>query len=220
MVKLLSLIFEIISGVLNMFLTGEKIKDIKSYCLVEYANYFYDKKRFDNALNCYNRAISLNPANHYAYWGVTATLIMKGMFTEALDSCNKGISIKADERLYILQCVIYKALGKSIRSEEVLQRTLKYFNEKVDVAYDTLAHTCYSFNLLDDAEYYAKKAMAINPDEAAIHYNLAKIYSQKHQNQMAKEEFQKVLELSSIDQKKLKHYKVYAQNEIDKIGNL
>jgi tetratricopeptide (TPR) repeat protein len=220
MVKLLSLIFEIILGVLHMFLTGEKIKNIKSYCLVEYANYFCDKKRFDNAMNCYNRAISLNPDNHYAYCGVTATLIMKGMFTQALDSCNKGISIKADGRLYILQCIIYIALGESIRSEETLQRTLSYFNEKLDVAYDTLAHACYSFNLLDGAEYYAKKAMAINPDEAAIHYNLAKIYSKKHQNQMAKEEFQKVLELSSIDQKKLKHYKVYAQNEIGKIGNL
>jgi tetratricopeptide (TPR) repeat protein len=217
MSRFLSLTLKIFINVLIMFLTGEKTKDIKSYYLIEYANYLYDKKEIDDAVNYYKRAISLDSSNYYAYWGVTAALMEKGLFTQALDSCNKGLSIKSDRHLYILQCVIYKALGESIRSEEAFQNTLKYFNKKLDVAYEALARTCYSLNMLDAAEYYAKEAIAVNPNEAGTHYNLAKIYSKKNQHQMAQEEFKKVLQLPSIDQKRLERFRVYAQKEIDKI---
>jgi tetratricopeptide (TPR) repeat protein len=219
MTRLPVLAFKIFMTVINMFLTGENVKNIKSMCLVEYANYLHDKKDIDDAINYYKRALRLNSNNYYAYWGVTAGLMEKGLFNQAIDSCNKAISIKSTTRLFILQSVIYNALGETNLAEEALQKTVKYFDKKMDVAYDALAYTCYFLNMLDAAENYAKEALAINPNEAGLHYNLAKIYLKKHQNQMAKEEFQKVLQLPSMDQKKVKRFREYAKKEIDKISN-
>jgi len=216
--KLLRLILKEILIMRNMFLTGENIRDIKSACHFEYADYLYDKKDIENATIHYNKAINLNPKNYYAYWGLTASLIAKGLFIEAMESCDKGISVKSDSRFFILQSIIYTALGKPDIAEEARLKTLKYFNNKLDVAYDALGYMYYRFNMLDRAEHYLKEALAANPGEAGIHYNLAIIYSKKHQHQMAKEEFQKVLELSSSNRSKENRYKKYAEKALKNVN--
>jgi protein O-GlcNAc transferase len=191
-----------------MFFTGEKIKNIKSMSHLVYANYLYDKNDIQKAANHYRRAISLNSNNYYGYWGLTTCLMAKGLFDEALQACDKGISIKPNARFFILQSAIYSALGNLEDAEVACQKTLKHFQSKLDVAYDALARTCYEFNILDCAEYYCKKALAVNPNEAGIHYNLAVLYLKKHQNEMAKDEFRKVLEFPSTDRKKEKNIKI------------
>jgi tetratricopeptide (TPR) repeat protein len=198
-------------------MTGEKIKHIKSMYHVEYANYLYDKKDVQIAINHFRQAINLNTNNYYAYCGLTASLMAKRLFQEALDSCNRSLSIKPDARLFVLQSVIYSALGNSKLAEESCQNTFKYFHDKLDVAYGEVAYGCYQFGLLDAAENYMNKAMAVNPSEAGIHYNLANIYLKKQQNEMAKAEFRKVLELSSIDRKKERQYKEYARKQIENL---
>jgi len=202
-----------------MFLTGEKFKNIKSMCFVQYAKYLRNKKDIEDAIIYYKRALNLNSDNYYAYWGVTVSLMEKGLFNEAIDTCNKAISIKSNTRLFSLQSIIYKALGESGLAEEAFQKACKYFDNKLDVAYDLLARTCYHLNMHDAAEYYIKESLAINPNEAGIHYNLACIYLKKHQNQLAEEEFKKVLQLPSINQKELKRFREYSKKAIDKIRN-
>ncbi len=217
MVRFLELISKINITVYSMLFTGENVKNVKSMCHVEYANYLYDKKKIDRAINHYNAAINLNSNNYYAYWGLTASLMAGGLFTQAIEICNKGISIKPDARFFILQSAIYLALGKIEQAEDACQKTFKHFHNKLDVAYDALARTCYQFNILDASEYYYKKAMAINPNEAGIHYNLAGVYLMKHQNEMAKEEFRKVLELPTVNRSKEKQFKKYAKNQIARL---
>ena len=217
MARYLGLISKIFITVYSMFFTGEKVKNIKSMCHVEYANYLYDKKDFQNAENQYRQAIKLNADNYYAYCGMTAGLMAKGLFQDALDYCNKSLSIKPHVSLFILQAVIYSALGKSNLAEESCQKTLKYFQNKLDEAYDAVAHRCYQFGILEAAEHFINKALVVNPAEAGIHYNLANIYLKMQKNQMAKIEFQKVLGLSSINRKKEKRYKEYSKKQIERL---
>jgi tetratricopeptide (TPR) repeat protein len=200
-----------------MFWCGEPFDKIKSMCLVDYANYLDKGNEIDEAIVHYKKAIKLDPRNYYAYGGLSAALITKRHFREALEYCNKAITFKPHVILFVLQSIIYKCLEQPPMAEEALEKTLPFFNNKRDAAYDRLAYTYRGFKMYDEAEYYLKEALRINPTEAGLHFNLARVYSKKNQRQMAKSEFQKVLELSSQNRRNLKRYRNYAKKEIERI---
>jgi tetratricopeptide (TPR) repeat protein len=198
-----------------MFHTGEKLYEIKSMLLLDYANYLMEKKDVENAIKYYNKSINLNPDNFYAFWGLASVFLKKKLHREALEYCNKALSIKPYVQLFILQSIIYKSLGESLKSDNALKKTLNYFNDDLAAAYDQFAHTYCFYEMYDEAEYYLLEAIKVNPNEAGLHYNLALVYSAKGQYQMAIDEFEKVLTLPI---KKIHHkYKEYAQKEIKKI---
>ncbi len=193
-----------------MLMEGEKISDIKSMCLVDYANFLHRKKKIEKAIKLYMKAIHFKTNNFYAYSGLAAALVTKKSFNQALDYCNKALAIKPNGRPFILLSIIYKSLGQSDLAEDAFQKSLKYYENNSVAAYDRLAYTYWSYNMFDKAEYYCKKAISLNPDDPSIHYHLAAVYSAKKQYQMAIYEYQKVLELTS-DRKYIK----YAKKEIN-----
>ncbi len=196
-----------------MFMGGERIKDIKSLCLTDYANYLYKIKNIDKAVVYYNKSLYYNPNNSYAYGGLAAALVEKKLFRDALNACNMAISLKKSGRIFILQSVIYEARGESDLSEKSFQQSLKFFDDKLEIAYDQLSYTFWLFNMYEEAEHYCKEAIKMNPNNAEFHYHLATIYLAKRQYQIAKDEFQKVLELTSD-----KRYKKYAIENIKRIS--
>lgn len=198
-----------------MFLGGEKLHDIKSICFVDYANYLHDKKDIEKAIEYYKKALRVNPNNYYAYGGLAGAFTEKRLFREALEYCNKAISIKKSAILiYILLVVIYESLEEHILVKEALQKTLNFFDNNLVAAYDRVAYTCFQLGMHKKAEYYCKEAIKTNPNEAGPHYNLALIYLAQEKFQDAKDEFQKVLELSSD-----KRYKKYAIKNIKSINH-
>lgn len=216
--KNLTFFISIIERCFHMFFVGEKFNDIKSVCLCDYANFLIDKKDFEKAIKYFKKSITLNPDNFYAYWGHASILTRKKLFAQALEACNKALSIKANVQLVILQSIIYHSLGELIIAEEAFNKTLKYFNNDLSVAYDQLAYTYCFYEMYEEAEYYFKEALKDNPSEAGIHYNLALVYSARKQYRMARDEFQKVLDLSV--NKNDYSYKKRAQEEITKITRL
>lgn len=196
-----------------MFWYGEKLSDIKSMCFVDYANYFHDKRNIEKAIEYYNKALRLNPNNYYSYGGLAAAFVEKRKFREALEYCNKAIEIKKQDILiYILLVVIYESLGETILAKDAFRKALKYFDNNLAAIYNRLANIYFQLGLHKEAEYYCKEAIKIDPNEAGLHNNLAKIYLSQEKIKEAKDEFQKVLELTSD-----KRYKKYA---IDNIKNL
>lgn len=208
---ILSVILKIIERLFIMLMAGERFSDIRSMCLVEYANYLHDKKDIEKAIVYYNRAISLNSNNYYAYGGLAAAQIEKGLSKQALESCNKAISIKPSVTLLILQSVIYKYLGEILLAEVAKQKTIEFFRDYFE-AYNQLALTYFKYGMYEEAEYYCKEVIKLNPNDAGIYFHLAKIYSSKKQYQSAKDALKKVLELTSD-----KRYKKYVNKELERI---
>lgn len=126
----IDIVLRIIERFIVMFMVGEKFNDIKSMCFVDYANYFHQKNNVDKAIVFYNRAINLNPKNYYAYGGIAAAQVTKGLFKEALCSCNKAIAIKPSFELFILQSDIYKYLGETLLAEVARQKTLEFLEKR------------------------------------------------------------------------------------------
>lgn len=196
-----------------MLLHGDRVKEIVSLSLVDYANYLYDKKDIDKADRYFRKALEYNPQNYYAYGGLATIYISRQLFKEALGFCDKGIALKPDILLFILRYVIYNSLDKVDSAEKALQKILVFFNNDKAAAYDRLAYTYFEFEMYEKAKHYCKEAIKIEPKEAGPHYNLAKIYQAKGQSQLAKEEFQKVLVLTSN-----KRYRKHAEKEIERLG--
>lgn len=208
--KSLWLFTQIFQRFLFMFLGVEKFNDIKSMCFIDYANYLHDKKNIEKSIEYYKKALRVNPNNYYAYGGLAGAFTEKRLFREALEYCNKAISIKKlDILICILLVVIYESLEDHILAKEALQKTLNFFDNNLVAAYDRLSYTYFQLGIHKKAEYYCKEALKTNPNEAGPHYNLALIYSAQEKFQDAKDEFQKVIELTSD-----KRYKKYAIKNI------
>lgn len=198
-----------------MFIEGEKFSNIRSMCLIEYANYLHDKKDIEKAIVHYNKALELDSNNYYAYGGLTAAFIEKRLFRVALEHYNKALAIKkSDFLMYILGVIIYESLGESVLAKEASDNALKFFNNNLAALYNHLSYTYFNFNIKEKAEFYCKEAIKIDPSEAGLHNNLAKIYLAEEKFYEAKDEFQKVLELTSD-----RSYKRYAIENIKKIDH-
>jgi tetratricopeptide (TPR) repeat protein len=205
----------IIERFLFMFLQGEKISNIKSSCFVDFADHLHRKKNISKAIEYYDKAIGLNLENTRAYEGIVMSLIVHKSFNQALETCEKAISIRPSSLLYILQSIIYECLGQPALSDEAFHKTLKFYDNDKSIAYDRLAYFYWLLNIFEQAEYYCKKALKLNPDEPSFHYHLASIYSANQQYEMAIEEYERVLKLTSD-----KKYRKNSQKEIKGITRL
>ncbi len=212
---MIKLILKIIERFYHMFWYGENFNEIRSMCLVDYANYLHDKKEIEKAIKYYNKALRLDPNNYYAYGGLTAAFIEKRLFSEALEYYNKAMTIKKpDTLMLILGVIIYESLGEFVLSKEALNNALKFFDNNLAALYNHLSYTLFSFNMNEKSEFYCKEAIKMYPSEAGLHNNLAKIYLAQGKFYEARDEFQKVAELTSD-----KRYKRYAIKNIKKIAS-
>jgi tetratricopeptide (TPR) repeat protein len=201
-----------------MFWHGEKYNDIKSSCLVDYANFLHEKKKLDQAIGYYEMALRFNSENYYAYSGLAAVFAEKKLFKEALDCWNKATSIKAPDILMnFLLIVIYESLGEKPLAREVLQKTLKFFDNNLADALDRVAYTYFTLGMYHEAETYCLEALHVNPNEAGIHYNLATVLRDQKKFQEAKAELQKVLDLTS--DKRYRKFAIKTIRQIDSMSN-
>ncbi len=135
-------------------------------------------KDIDKAMLYYSKAITLNSNNHYAYGGLAAAQVDKGLLEQALESCKKAISIKESVVLFILENLIFRSLGQPLLAEAARQRAVKFWGGNL-AAYIDLSNLYLKFNMYEEAEYYCKEALKVNPNDGDIRRHLNKIYSAK-----------------------------------------
>ena len=76
-------------------------------------NGYYFDEEYSSAITAYNEAIRLNPEYATAYNNMSVALALSGKFEEALEACNKALTI--DERLVVgwrLKAAILRELGR------------------------------------------------------------------------------------------------------------
>ncbi|HTG01486.1 MAG TPA: hypothetical protein VK654_12980 [Nitrospirota bacterium] len=218
---MIKLIARIIILIYNWLLTGEPIDNIKSACYVEYANYLYDICRnWEKAIIFYNRALSFNSNNSYAYGGLAAIHFEKKQFKKSLEYCKSAYAINAGITVQILMQVIYEVLGESNLAKEQLQNILKFYENDLVAAYDWLAYAYLKVDMLNAAEHFCEEALKNKPNAAILHYNMGIIYFAKNEFLKSKTEFAKVLELANDRDEKDRRSKQYAIKKIRRIDNL
>ena len=220
MVNLLITVLRISMRFFFMFLDGRKLRDIKSMCLVVYGNYLHREKEIDKSITCYSKAVNLNPNNFYAYGGLTWAYIQKHMFQEAQEYCMKAIKLRNSKgilspytvRIKLHQIIIYESLGQITLANETIEQIQPFFDNNLAAIHDLLERTYFEIGMFRQAEDHGKKAIDIDPDSARLHHNLARVYWAQSNYEMARIEFQKVLQLTNE-----KFYKDHAIRNIENI---
>ena len=192
------LILKLFERVFSRFFVGDKTKDIVAICFVDIAHYLHVKKKnLDGAIKYYRKAIDLNPSSYYAYAGLAAAFAEKGLFREALDYCDKAVAIRQPDKLMsFLLIVVYESLGQNELARELLNKTKLFYNKDISGSYNQLAATYFQLGFYKKTEYYYREAINIHPTVAIFHSNLARVYLSQGKLSEARDEFQKVLELS------------------------
>jgi len=181
----------------DMFFVGEKLKQIKVACLVDYASYHYKKKNFRRAIESYKKALLLDSNDYYANIGLACTLVANKSFEESLAPFEKAVSIrKSDIRALPWLFVGYEALGKKDLARKFLEEIVQYLGNNEAAAHDAIANTYFTLDILTEAEQHSKKALEISPNKGGLHYNLGKIYFAQQKTREAKVEFQRAIELA------------------------
>ncbi len=199
-----------------MLFTGEKISNIKSTCLVEYANYLDKKKKIDEAIKYYYKALRFNSNNYYAYCGLASDLLDKKQFIQSLEYCKKVNSLKSSRWGIVMLFSVYKLLGETGLANETMEKILERYGYKGAAgAYNDLFIKCLKLGMKEQAENYCKEAVKINPGEPGIHRNLALLYQSQGKLHEAKDEFKNALALTNDN-----HYKKFTINRIANIDRL
>lgn len=219
-VNLMATAIKISEWFLFMFLEGEKLRDIKSKCLVIYGNYLHREKEIDKAITCYSKAVNLNPNNFYAHGGLTWAFIQKHMFQEAQEYCTKAINLRNSKGILspttvlikLHQIIIYESLGQNTLANETIEQIQPFFDNSLAAIHDRLGRTYFEVGMFRQAEDHGKRAIDIDPDSARLYHNLARVYWAQSNYEMARIELQKVLQLTNE-----KFYKDNAIKYIEKI---
>jgi tetratricopeptide (TPR) repeat protein len=199
-----------------MFFVGEKFNKIKLACLVDCGNYFHERKDLQKAIKYYEKALRIDPNDYYATIGLAGALAANKSFRESISFFKKGISIKKPDLLtLILMFIAYEALSETESAKEVLSEILKLFGSDKAAVYERLSYTYFQLGMLKEAECYIKKLLEFYPNNPSPHFNLGNIFLAQGNFKNAREEFEKVLELSSGNSDMM--FVKYARKEIRNI---
>ena len=93
----------------------------------EEGNFYVKKNEFDKALDCYNKAISLNPENHILYCNRSLIYLKDNLYEKVIDDCTKSISLKNDySKAYLRRGKGYLALGDYLKARNDFKKVLDF----------------------------------------------------------------------------------------------
>ncbi|MBF0192997.1 MAG: tetratricopeptide repeat protein [Magnetococcales bacterium] len=133
---------------------------------------YHQSTRIDEAINCYEKVIKLQPDNSIALSNMGVALQSVGRLQEAITSYKKAIKIKPD---YV---GALSNLGYALTEQGKLEEAVSTLQKAVTIQPDH-AEACYNLGnaqkeleKFDEAISSYKKAIEINPQYTDSHYNL------------------------------------------------
>ncbi len=160
----------------------------------------YTENRFNEALNCFEKALAIDPRNVKAENNLGLTLEGLSRMPEAIAAYRKAIAWQqgnahpSEQPLLNLAIALTdlqqleEALTLTLEAERIAPR-----NAKVS---EQLGRIYFRQGDLPKAEAALMGASALTPDNAAIHFELARVYRKEGKAELAKKETDRVVELS------------------------
>lgn len=143
---------------------------------VEKGNDYYWSGNYNNAIECYNKAIALDSKNYSAWNKLGATYHAMDDYQKAIEYGNKAIYLNPKSES------AWNNLGFAYESQGNLIKAIECYNNAIELNPKDDANCIYlgfSYELLGDYEKavdYYKKAIELNPNNELAWNNLGYIY--------------------------------------------
>jgi non-specific serine/threonine protein kinase len=142
------------------------------------------KKNFEKAQQEFEAAIRLNPKLYEAYYFYARTSFQRGDLTKAADLYEQAAKLNPDDYQAVSLLVgVYHGLGRPVEAATTQQRALQLIARHIDNHPDDPRALYLGAGILarigenERAYDWARRALAIEPEETSILYNVACVYA-------------------------------------------
>ena len=142
------------------------------------------KKDFNHAQQEFEAAIRLDPKLYEAFYFYARTSFQRGDFVKAAELYEQAARLNPDDYQAVsLLVTVYHGLGRPVEAAATEQRALQLTEKHIEIHPDDARALYFGAGILarigDHAKSYewARRALAIDPEETAILYNVACVYA-------------------------------------------
>jgi Flp pilus assembly protein TadD/predicted nucleic acid-binding Zn-ribbon protein len=167
--------------------------------LADEASALVNQRRFPDAEKKYQRIVEMAPENHFALANLAVTQIQSGKLSAAQVALEKAVALKPDDVFASVNLGnVYCRQGRFDDSIAILNRSLQA-DSKNPVAHNFLAIALGKKGDTAKAEESFRASLAINPNYANAHFNLAVMYANAEPPslQLAKKHYEKAKDLGA-----------------------
>ena len=138
-------------------------------------NVLQEQSKLDEAIEAYNKALSLNPDYAEAYSNMGIALKEHGKLEEAIEAFNKALSIKPD------YAEAYNNMGNALQDQGKLEEAIEAYNKALSIkpdyaeAYNNMGNALKDQGKLEEAIEAYNKALSIKPDNAEAYNNTTEL---------------------------------------------
>jgi Flp pilus assembly protein TadD/predicted nucleic acid-binding Zn-ribbon protein len=161
--------------------------------LADEASTLVNQRRFRDAEKKYQRIVEMVPGNHFALANLAVTQIQSGKLSAAQVALEKAVALKPDDVFASVNLGnVYCRQGRFDDSIAILNRSLQADSQN-PVAHNFLAIALGKKGDTAKAEESFRASLAINPNYANAHFNLAVMYANAEPPslQLAKKHYEK-----------------------------
>ncbi len=158
-------------------------------------------KQYDDAENEFDLAIKLSPKLFDAYYEYGRISIMQGKYEQAAKLFEKATQIRPEDyEANIFLVGTYFDLNMETEMQEANQQTLKILRDHIDLYPDDSralylgAGTLIKANKFEEAAEWIELAVSLKPNEIAVLYNAACIYSKLGKHNKALDYFERTID--------------------------
>ena len=164
---------------------------------VEQGNQAYDEKNYNKAIECYNKAIALDPGDACAYSNLGSAYGAQGDIVKAMEWLNKALVIDSDfaDAYYNLGFAYYQNSDYNKAIENLNKAIALKSSFPVAVSYHILGNAYFGARNYDKAIELQNKAIAQYPGYADAYNSRGIVYARLGRKQEAKRDFMKACEL-------------------------
>lgn len=157
------------------------VNDVKGESAIVYlneGNQLKDAGFYDQALECYGKALAIDPENAEIHNQQAEVYCLQGKAEEAIACCQKALTIQPN------YAVAYKTLGNAFLAGGKLEEARESYAKAVEIQPDYAAVLANLGSIYaqeqnwQQAIFYYQKAIAILPNFAGFYRNLARVFSQ------------------------------------------
>jgi tetratricopeptide (TPR) repeat protein len=161
------------------------------------ANWLSSQKKYDEAIEHYNKSLAIKPDQAYVYNGLGLAYQNKKDYSSALENYEKAITIDPSYKQP------YTGIGNTYYHLKNYKESIKYFKKAIEIdpayfiGYHGLAMAYYSLKDYDKSIVYYNKSVELTPRYPGVYYNRALAYHLKEKYNQALTDYTKYLDLET-----------------------
>lgn len=180
------------------FLKKALVSAQDEFVYIELGKLYRNWKRYDKALEMFQKAIEINPRNDLAYsYGLGYLYRDMGRFEEAERSFKKALELNPSSFNYAGLGDIYRDTKKYELSEEMFKKSIE-LNPRNE-AYMGLGWLYLGQNKLDEAEQAFKKYLEVIRPKAEVYLGLGHVYTARRNFDEAEKMYKMSVDINPTD---------------------